>query len=362
VIGGGAGNGVSIARNLGEQGIPVYCLTSNPQDVTRYSKYCRGAAIVPEVERDPARLQRVLHQWAPRLAQPCVLFPTTDTAVLTLATIQHQLAPYVTYIPHHSVVETMVVKSRFYHSLRLHQIPHPRTFNPQDTPLDDMTQRLSFPVYIRPAQTLLFGAHFPGKGFVAHNVRELQRYVQLTRRLGLEVMVQEIIPGPTTHGYGISGCIDHHGHLVAFYAVQKLRQPSMILNYLRQMRYRGVFGAEMKWDARDQSMKFLEVNARSMGGNYLGVACGSNHVLAAYQDALGIPVEPALHYEPGIHYLELLYDLVTMGLLAWRHHEWQPGLRPYTQRYLGNYVRRGDNRPFLKHVVTFLRDTLAQIS
>jgi predicted ATP-grasp superfamily ATP-dependent carboligase len=271
-----------------------------------------------------------------------VLFPTTDTAVLTLAAIQSDIAPHVTNIPDRPVVETMVIKTRFYPSVREQGIPHPRTLNPQDTSIETIIRHLHFPVYIRPAQPLLFGAHFAGKGFVAHTIHELHAYLQRVTQVHLEVMIQEIIPGPTTHGFGMSGYMDRHGQVLAFYAVQKLRQPSMfsnasvnvtvpraqlngfdtrILDYLRRMQYRGIFGTEMKWDARDRCFKFFEVNARSMGGNYLGVACGANHVLAAYRDALGIPVEPTPGYASGVHYIELVYDLTTMLQRAWRDHE-----------------------------------------
>jgi predicted ATP-grasp superfamily ATP-dependent carboligase len=275
----------------------------------------------------------------------------------------------------------MVVKTQFYPSVRAHGIPHPRTLLLQDMPLDEIPQHLSFPVFVRPAQTLLFGAHFRGKGFVAGNVRELRGYLQRAQDAQLNVLVQEVIPGPTTAGYAIEGYIDHGGRVIMCFATQKIRQPSMfsnttidvtiprahlkgfdivILDYLRQMGYRGLFGAEMKWDARDGQFKFLEVNARCMGGNYQGAACGVNHILAAYQDSLGRPVKPVHHYVPGFYYIELLYDLAAMGRLAWRHREWRPDLRPYTHYHLFNYLRRGDNRPFLKGAKTFLQSLVSR--
>ena len=52
ILGGGRPNGLGITRNLGRFGIPVFCLTSNPHELTCVSKYCTQYAVIPEIERD----------------------------------------------------------------------------------------------------------------------------------------------------------------------------------------------------------------------------------------------------------------------------------------------------------------------
>jgi predicted ATP-grasp superfamily ATP-dependent carboligase len=260
------------------------------------------------VEEDANTLERVLTRLAHHIPERSVLFPTSDTTVLLLAKIQRDLEHFVIFIPEYSVVETMVIKTRFYPSLQRYGVPHPQTFSPEDTPRDVIMQRLSFPMYIRPAQSLLFAQHFRHKGFVVHNQEELHTFLAIAEQARVEVLVQEVIPGPTSEGYILQGYLNQQSQPIVIVAAQKLRQPTMfsnqsvqvsippssiaeciqsIVDYFQQIQYRGLFGAEFKRDPRDGQLKLLEVNARSMGGNRFETACGANDILAAYRDVLG---------------------------------------------------------------------------
>ena len=161
IIGGGSANGLGIARNLGRFGVPIYCLTSNPHELTCSSIFCQGFRILPKVEQDPNTLRGALQQLTSRFHGSGVLFPTTDTALLTVSQIREDLTDYVTYIPPRDVVETMVHKTRFYKSLRAAGIDHPLTLYPDETTAQDMARKLSFPIFIRPAQSLPFQERFP---------------------------------------------------------------------------------------------------------------------------------------------------------------------------------------------------------
>ena len=182
VLGGGSANGVGIARNLGSLGIPVYCVTGDPYEATLFSKYCAGACILPGVEQDPRLLQDTLQRLWQRDHEPGVLFPTTDSTLLTLAAIRGQLSGYTTFIPSRDIIETMVFKSKFYVSLQEHDIPHPATFNPAEESITQIAAKAVFPVFIRPVQSLLFFQRIGGKGFLAHTPRELAQYLQVMRQ------------------------------------------------------------------------------------------------------------------------------------------------------------------------------------
>jgi predicted ATP-grasp superfamily ATP-dependent carboligase len=381
VIGGGSANGLGIGWNLGPRNIPVYCVTSDPNELLCASRYCHGYTILPHVEARPARLARWLRQMQPRFPEGGVLFPTTDTAVLTVATLRENLAPYSTYLPTLEAVETCVIKSQFYRSVAEYGIPHPRTLNPEERSVHEIAQQLTFPVFIRPAQTLLFNVHFAGKGFLARNVRELKRYLTLTRSRGVEVMVQEIIPGSVTNGYTFRGYLDRHSQPQVLYATHKLRQPSTfsnntawvtipvaavadfgneILAYLRHIRYTGLFGAEFKHDPRDGTWKLLEVNARCMGGNYLGVACGANHVLAAYRDSLGDALPPPRPYQAGLYYLNDLQDLSTFVKLGVRRQLSTQDIWSFVGPKLWQQWSPADPLAFVRHLRNTLRETWMQ--
>ncbi len=333
ILGGGSSNGLGIARNLGSRGIPIYCVTSNPYELTCYSKYCTGYAIIPHVEDDSTIMQRVLDAVYRHVDHDCVLFATSDTAILTLARLYSALNHHYTVIPDQETVERMVIKSKFYRSLQNSDIPHPETFFSEDTSFKELVRNVTFPVYIRPAQSQIFSQYFQGKGFLARTPRELQYYLQLAQKRHVEVMAQQIVAGPTENGYIVRGYITRHGVLKVLIALQKIWQPSMFANesiavtiprasvvdftqpflkWIKRFHYRGIFDAEFKRDVRDDAMKLLEVNARSTGDSYMGRACGADDIFAAYSDALGKDISATDKYQHGVYYIREISSLETV--------------------------------------------------
>ena len=311
-----------------------------------------------------------------------VLFPTSDTAVLTLAQIQDELEHYVTFIPEFVIVETMVIKTRFYPSLQYYRVPHPRTLSPQSNSIIDIIQQLAFPMYIRPAQSLVFYERFGRKGFVVHTHQELRASLEITKREGVDVLAQEVIPGPTMEGYIFQGYFDQRSQPIVIVGAQKLRQPTMfsnqsihrsvpptsvteciqcIVDYFQQIHYRGLFGAEFKRDPRDGRFKLLEVNARSMGGSCFNTACGVNDILAAYRDVLGHKVTPMLSYEDGVYFIDEIVELGTVRSLAWqRQLSIQDLLYPYrATKKVFNFFARDDPAPFLTALSQVLRQRVS---
>jgi predicted ATP-grasp superfamily ATP-dependent carboligase len=308
------------------------------------------------------------------------VFPTTDTAVLTLSRIQDILDNYVTFNPPLRIAETLVIKSKFYPSLKAHGVPHPQTFDPGHVDLADIVSKASFPVFVRPVQTLLYLKHFRGKGFVARTRHELQRVLQRARDVGVQVLVQEIIHGPTENGYYMQGYLDRASQPLLVASSRKIRQPGMFANtsvdisiprsqilkaettllaYLHAIGYHGLFGAEFKRDPRDGQLKLLEVNARSVGGNNNDVAIGANSVLLAYRDTLGEPVQPITQYAHGVYDIDVLTDLYAVPVLLYhRQISLREIITPYSHRNSYNLFSRSDPRP----IVTALHELLRAIT
>ena len=369
VIGGGSENGLGIARNLGARGIDVYCVTSDPQEHSFHSKYCCGYKLLPNVERDAEILGQFLHSFQKHIQCPGVLFPTTDEAVLTLAAISDDLEGYVTYNPKIDVAETCVDKSKFYQSLERHAIPHPRTLYMTDIDSHTIEAQLGFPVYIKPAMSLQFNRIFNRKGFVAHNFQELTQRVHLAQKQGLRILIQEIIPGPPHNGYSLRGYIDKDSRLMAIMATQKLQQPDlfsniaikrsiplhhlsrakdMLVEYLQRIGYQGLFHSEWKRDARDNTVKLIEINARCSGGNYFGVACGLNHVLLAYLDCVNERIEPLRDYMIDVHQINILRSLSILVNKSLQRQLNYQDLRPYFRKKLAHLFAVDDPLPFFE--------------
>jgi predicted ATP-grasp superfamily ATP-dependent carboligase len=368
IIGGGGANGLGIARNLGRRGIAVYCVTSNSDELSRYSRYCAASWIIPKIEDDRVRLERFLTRFQRRHPKECVLFPTTDTALLTLTQIQGDLDGYRYVIPDRVTAKTMVMKSRFYLSLRGSGLKYPVTLDPERVPFTEICQRLTFPVFIRPIQTLVFLEHFRGKGFVATSPDALQRYLTMVKQHQVSVLVQQIIHGPTANGFIVKGYFTRAGTPTIVFAVQKILQPSTFANssiivtipvasiadfvtpfltYLRHQQYRGLFSAELKRDVHDGQLKLLEVNARSTGDSYMGRACGADDIYAAYRDALGLDVPSPTTYTLGYAYVNEFTSLHALFLQASRGQLSKHAFDWIVRQKYWRTVARDDLRPVI---------------
>jgi predicted ATP-grasp superfamily ATP-dependent carboligase len=284
----------------------------------------------------------------------------------------NELNNYVSVISHRNTIETLVLKKNFYQSLDRHGVPHPVTLFTEETDFDGSEEDIAFPVFIRPSQSDIFAARFHKKGFVANTRGELGRYLQLAEQHDLEVMIQEIIPGPTSNGYNIRGYFNQSSKPLVLFASQKIRQPSMfsdncvkrsipisqvrdacdtVVNYLTSLQYRGVFGVEFKRDPRDGRFKVLEINARSMGGNTFATACGANFVLAAYRDTLGEDVKAITHYQTGVYQINIIWDVLTLFGLTRSDHISQHQSRtllPYVRKKVWARLSKDDIIPFIQ--------------
>jgi predicted ATP-grasp superfamily ATP-dependent carboligase len=199
---------------------------------------------------------------------------------------------------------------------------------------------------------------------------------------GLEfpILLQEFIPGPPDAGYFLEGFVDRRGQMSALVGRRRLRMyPASVGNssftatvpvdeiaaadslskLLRAMNFRGIFNAEFKRDARDGQLKLLEVNPRAWW--YVGFAgnCGVNTCRMAYQDALGLPVEPVTNYETGRRCFFLANEL-----RAWKEGRRNGGIRlwPLIRSWYGAdeaLFRWGDPLPAIVHLAQQMLPGLA---
>jgi predicted ATP-grasp superfamily ATP-dependent carboligase len=82
-------------------------------------------------------------------------------------------------------------------------------------------------------------------------------------------------------------------------------------NYLKKLKYHGIFDAEFKKDQRDDSFKLLEINARSWWQNSFPTKCGINIVLIAYLDAMGKETDYSETYRAGVRWLFFVNDIFS---------------------------------------------------
>ena len=313
--------GLAMIRSLGRRGVAVYATGTKGSFVS----YCRWHRAVPPAWGEPPS-PATLRDYLIRVPhEGMVLIPTTDDWALAVARLPAPVAArFPSSLPSLESLEALIDKGRFAAVLERLGVPHPRTVRVDaegdwaGLPADAFTD-----AFLKPRDSQAFRRRFDVKALHFRTPAEAMTLAREARNAGVEVLLQEYVPGPPSHHYMVEGFVDRTGRVCARFVRQRLRMfppdfgdstymVSVPLDRVRaavesldrllaHLSYRGVFEAEFKYDARDGQFKLLEVNARPW--YFIGFAadCGVDFCAMAYRDALGLAVDPVPSYEPGRH-------------------------------------------------------------
>ena len=332
VLGGRGTTGLGAIRSLGRVGVTVYYIDDTKSEAI-YSKYCRKCFISSEIGHSKEELWKVLMKLRNHIDDAAVLFPAADSYALNLSDLMDKLTGYYLSAPKKEVIEILINKRKFYQSLMKEKVPHPTTLFPGN--LEEarrIGKQISYPVFMKPSISHSFSQRFHKKGFVANSADELLRYWTYLKKAGVEVMIQEIVPGPPTDHVFLDGYSNKDLNPKALFARRRLRMwplsfgnsslcvsipvseiaslKEMLFRYLKSINYHGIFSAELKKDQRDGVFKLLEINSRTSAWfNTLSARCGINLMLFAYLDAIGEDMKYSEDYESGVKWIFLRDDL-----------------------------------------------------
>jgi predicted ATP-grasp superfamily ATP-dependent carboligase len=343
-------------RALGRARIRAF-VASAVTGFVRRSRWCHALALPLIEATDPAVLAESLRRLP---LQNAVLMPCTDNWSAAVAGLEGDVRErFPASISGPDVQEILVDKARFAATLRRTGVPHPRTVEVRS--LDDLEalpERDFASAFLKPCASQSFSAKYGVKAFrSADKAATLERYRQVERD-GLDLVLQEYVPGPPNCHYFIDGFVDRHGSLLALFARRRLRMhpadfgnstcmvsvppgevaPAVapLRRLLRELRFRGIFSAEFKRDPRDGAFKLLEVNARPWWYIGFALACGVNVARLAYEDALGLPTAPVRDYRVGVRCVFPQLDWVACarlrraGRMTWREclRDWTFSVKP----------------------------------
>lgn len=373
---------LGLARILGKRGIDVY-LAIDRKDDAIFSKYCKRSFIAAGMERDKEILKDLLIKIGKSLTKRIVVYPTSDLNALNLSQLKYELPDdYHFVVGDKESVEILVNKVKFYKALQHSRIDHPITYFPEDMKdIQSIRTKITYPIFIKPSITELFNQIFHRKGFIAYSQKELTYYYRLTRKYNIEVMFQEIIPGPATNSYQLEGYYNKDYRPIVLFARQRLRiwpqdfgnttlcvsipltrlikEKETINEFIRKIGYNGLMSAEFKKDPRDEILKLLEINARAWWHIWLSARCKADIIFASYLDAIGEENDHIDEYETGIKSIWLRNDLMASGKMLLNgklnFKDWissLQGVRQFT------YFSRGDLSPFIMHCATVVSQTL----
>ena len=275
-------------------------------------------------------------------------------------------------------------KHKLAETLRRLEVPHPHTVALQtEADLLAVHETDLARYFLKPCSSQAFSARYHVKAFRAGTREQALARFHQVKRDGLEVVLQESIPGPPTNHYFIDGFVDRNRRICARFARRRIRMyppqfgnssymttvplaevaeaVTAVERLVSGMNYRGIFSAEFKLDDRDRIFKLLELNVRPWWYIEFAALCGVDVCAMAYRDALGEEVLPVDSYRVGVNCVHPGLDL-TISLKQMFHGELTPGAAIGSWLHAQQAVfHRDDPLPaivgFAYHIREWIRDS-----
>lgn len=336
---------MDLVRPLGLSGIPCVVVVE-PGDAAVYSRFTRGAIDLADPRRAAGVLLERLLSWARDQAEPPVLFYGQDDDLLFVSRHREQLRGAFRFvIADAALVEDLVDKARFGDLARRLDLPVPSTVCVEAASVSPDDLDLRFPLVVKPA------AHERGnwavvssgaKALGARTAGELRALWPGLAREGLEVLVQEMIPGPESRIESYHVYVDAAGVTVAEFTGRKIRtEPpaygettaleitgerdvaELGREVTRRLGLTGVAKLDFKRDGAG-ALHLLEVNPRFNLWHHPGATAGVNLPALVYADLVGTPRSRLQPARPGVRWVYHAHDARAARRQGVPLHRWLP--------------------------------------
>jgi len=360
--------GLGLIRALGQKGVPSVVFYHEKRDMGYVSKYVQERIYVPHPEKSQEEFIAALLEHATRF-QGCPMFPTSDAALSAVSRHKEALSKhYLVACTEWNITEQFLDKKLTYALADSVGVPAPKTLIPKS--VEDAThfaEQIDFPCLVKPCQSHLYYAVFKQKMVRVENLDQLIKSYQEAAEAGLDVMLQELIPGGDDCGvnYNAYFC---DGEPLAEFTGQKLRNapptfgsPRVVMSdhvpeviepgrkILRAMGFYGYACTEFKKDPRDGVYKLMEVNGRHNLSTLLAVKCGLNFPWIHYQHLVNGEKPQSSDYRTGVYWIDLIRD-VGYSLKSFRQERYSPlqYAKPYFKPHVFAILDWRDPKPFIK--------------
>lgn len=369
---------LGVVRALGEAGVPVSIAHYDARDMAHVSRFVRSEHRVPPPQAREAEFVSALLALAGSL-QGALLVPVSDEAVVAIARNAARLAgTFVVAAPPWEVVESFIEKRRTYAIAAAAGVPAPVTVAPRSVEeARELAARVGFPLLVKPSQSHLFYERFRTKMVRVEGVDALVRHVAEAQAAGIEVLLQEIIPGPDSDVVNYNAYAVDGRALVEFTARQLRKAPPRFGSprvvrsehvqpviasgraMLSALRYDGFACSEFKRDIRDGRYKIVDVNGRHNLSGLLAVRCGINFPLLQYRHLMLGEMPAPTTFRSGLYWVDVLRDagysvkhLLDERLFPWEY------LAPYVRPHCDAIFDHHDLRPFALRCWNLTRSAL----
>jgi len=369
---------LGVVRSLGTMGVPVIMVHYDKKDMGHVSKYIKHSIEAPHPETHESQFINVLIDCAKDYGGG-VLFPVSDETVVAVARNKDALNKhFIIACPEWDIVSQYIDKKYTYELADANGVPAPKTIVPQSVEdVENYSKKVDFPCLVKPSQSHLFYAHFKCKMFPVNNADEMISIYQQATEVGLEVMLQEIIPGDDADVVNYNAYFWDGKPLVEFTS-EHIRNappwwgsPRVALSnkipeviepgrkILKAMGFYGYACTEFKKDTRDGVYKLMEVNGRHNLSTLLAVRCGINFPWLQYQHLVENEQPTAHDFKTGIYWIDITRDVgYSLGYLKQERYSLRQYLRPYFNQHVFAIFDLKDIRPFIRRCLFLLKQGL----
>lgn len=365
---------LGVVRALGEAGVPVFVLHYDARDMAHVSRYVVAEHRIPPPHLHEPEFIEALRRHAGRLGGS-MLLPVSDEATVAVARHKEALGrDFVVACPDWAVAQRFIEKRQTYALAAAAGVATPLTSVPSS--LDEAREaggRIGFPLLVKPSQSHLFYERFRRKMVEVRDMAELLEQVGAAHLAGLEVMLQEIVPGADSEVVNYNAYAWGGQSLVEFTARQlrkappRLGSPRVAVSEqiqaviepgratLRALGFQGFACSEFKRDPRDGTYKILDVNGRHNLSSILAVRCGINFPLLHYRHLMfGELPEPG-HFTKGLYWTDFFRDAgYSLRYLFDESYAARDYLAPYLAPHCDATIDRRDPRPAVKRLSTLV--------
>lgn len=305
VILGGDITAYSLARSFHEEyGTKVLVISLFKNGLNSYSSFIENR-FEPNMEKNDVfvdTLQKIGKEFSDK---KLILLACADWYVRMIIENKHILGDnYIIPYIDKDLLDRLVLKDSFYEICEEIDVPYPKTFIydvKENTPLD---LPFGFPVIAKPASSALYHfAEFPGqkKVFKFDDMKSLEEMLAnlKTSSYDYKFLIQDFIPGNDVNMRILTCYCDKDSNvrfasfgrtILEDHGPSAIGNPLAIINdvnpeivecaarLLKHVGYTGFANFDLKYDTRDGSLRFFEINTRLGRSNFYVTGSGFNAV------------------------------------------------------------------------------------
>jgi D-aspartate ligase len=367
--------GLGVIRGLGVKSVPVIAVQYDDRDMGYASKYVKERIRAPHPEVSEDQFVDLLVEVADRFGGG-VLIPSDDATLVAVSRHKRILERYYSVAcTEWEITEKLIDKKHTYALADEIGVPAPRTMVPHSIEdVEEYSGKAQYPCLVKPSQSHRYWGLFKEKMVKVDNIDQMIVAYRQARDAGLEVMLQELIPGAD------SSVVNHNsyfweGEALVEFTAQQLRKappetgsPRVVVSkhipeviepgrkILRALGYYGFACTEFKKDARDGVYKLMEVNGRHNRSSALAVRCDVNFPWLHYRHLAYGELPSACDYEDGVYWIILDSDVAySLRYHKKERNSFKQYFQPYFKPHVFAVFDMQDPRPFIQRGIDIFR-------